>query len=470
MSEIWKAAEVAQAVGGELAVDAGTPVTGVSIDSRSLKPAELFVAIKGDRLDGHYYVEPALGAGASLAIVENGFTGDDKRLIRVPDPLRAMEVLGSAARARFGGRTIAVTGSVGKTGTKEALRLALSPSGTVHASQKSYNNHWGVPLTLSNLPKDAAFGVFEIGMNHPGEITPLTEMVRPDIAIVTTVEPVHLGFFSSVEEIAEAKAEIFRGLAEGGVAVLNRDNPHYALLTARAKAVGARIVSFGDADDADVRLVSLALHTDHSEVGADLAGTAIRYRVGAPGRHLIMNSLAVLAAAHLAGADVAKAAAAMAEMRAPQGRGAQIVLGAGEGRITLVDESYNANPASMRAAIAVLGQSAQGRGVRTVAVLGDMLELGDMSDTLHQDLSKPIDEAAIDVVLACGKHMRALWESLPRSRRGAYAETAEALKPALLETVRGGDVVMIKGSLGSRMGPLVEAVKRRFAGKDAGQG
>lgn len=470
MTEIWTAGEVAQAVGGELAVDAGTPVMGVSIDSRSLKPGKLFVAIKGDRLDGHDYVEAALGVGASLAIVETGFTGDDKRLICVPDPLGAMEALGRAARTRFGGRVIAVTGSVGKTGTKEALRLALSPSGPVHASQKSYNNHWGVPLALSNLPKDAAFGVFEIGMNHPGEITPLTKMVRPDIAIVTTVEPVHLGFFSSVEEIAEAKAEIFRGLLEGGAAVLNRDNPYFDLLDARARDAGARIVSFGEGAGAECRLLAFAPDTGGSDVEVDLLGTRLRYRVGAPGRHLVMNSLAVLAAAHLAGADVAKAAASLAEMRPPQGRGTQIFIDAGEGRLTLVDESYNANPASMRAAIAVLGQSAQGGGVRTVAVLGDMLELGDMSDALHRDLSKPIDEAAIDVVLACGKHMRALWESLPRSRQGAYAETAEALKPALLETVRGGDVVMIKGSLGSRMGPLVEAVKQRFTGKDAGQG
>ena len=273
---------------------------------------------------------------------------------------------------------IGVTGSVGKTGTKEALRLALARSGETHASVASYNNHWGVPLSLARCPASARYAVFEMGMNHAGEIEPLTRLVRPHVAIVTTVEPVHLEFFGSVEAIADAKAEIFRGLEPGGAAVINRDNPQFARLAARAKSAGVeRIVSFGEHAKADARLIKCALHPDCSTVQARILGTDVTYKLGAPGRHVVLNSLAVLAAASLAGADLALAALALADLKPPSGgRGARITLDLPGGTALLIDESYNANPASMRAALALLGQAPMGPRGRRIAVLGDMLELG----------------------------------------------------------------------------------------------
>ena len=282
---------------------------------------EGFVAIRGPNRDGHAFVAAALDQGAACAIVDGTFPpGDEERLVRVGETLEALNDLGRASRARATHtKVIAVTGSAGKTGTKEALRLALAPSGSVHASAKSFNNHWGVPLSLANMPKTVTYGVFEIGMNHAGEIDVLTRLVRPEIAIVTTVAPVHLGFFRSVEEIADAKAEIFHGLESGGVAVINRDSPYYERLKARALEYGARIVGFGEAQGAEVRLLGVALEPDGSEVNADILGETLNYRLGAPGRHLVQNSLAVLAAAKLAGADLERAAAALEGLRRKPG-------------------------------------------------------------------------------------------------------------------------------------------------------
>jgi UDP-N-acetylmuramoyl-tripeptide--D-alanyl-D-alanine ligase len=452
------------ATGGRCPGDPATPVSGFSIDSRSLSPGEGFIAIRGDNRDGHVFVGNALEAGGACAIVEEAYpVGDEPKLVRVIDTFDALNDLGRAARARAERAVvIAVTGSVGKTGTKEALRVALSPSGTVHASSKSYNNHWGVPLTLANMSRVVAYGVFEIGMNHAGEIDVLTRLVRPQIAIVTTVAPVHLGFFKSVEDIADAKAEIFHGLEPGGTAVINRDNPHYERLAARARAQGAEIVSFGEDESADARLVACDLGPDGSKVSADILGDTVTYRLGAPGRHVVQNTLAVLAAVKLAGADLAKAADALGAVRPQAGRGQRLVIETKAGPVALIDESYNANPASMRAALSTLGLTPRSTYNRRVAVLGDMLELGDEGAKLHRELAEAVDAAGVDVVFACGELMASLFQALPHARRGAYAETSEELAPKLLEGVRPGDIVMVKGSLGSRMGPLVEALKRRF--------
>jgi UDP-N-acetylmuramoyl-tripeptide--D-alanyl-D-alanine ligase len=362
---------------------------------------------------------------------------------------------------------IAVTGSVGKTGTKEALRLALAPSGSVHASVKSFNNHWGVPLSLANMAKDTRFGVFEAGMNHAGEIDALTRLIRPHIAIITTVAPVHLGFFRSVEEIADAKAEIFHGLVPGGTAIINRDSPYYERLKTHALKHGAKIVGFGEAEGAEARLFDVELQPDGSNVKADIGGTTINYRLGAPGRHLVQNSLAVLAAVKLVGADLDLAAGSLSGLHAQAGRGARTLIAGKNGRVAIIDESYNANPASMRAALATLGLTPRAEFGRRVAVLGDMLELGPEGQRLHEGLAEFIDGAGVDVVFACGELMGSLYQALPASRQGAYAKTAEELAPRLVGAVGPGDVFMIKGSLGSRMGPLVEALKRRFGTEGA---
>jgi UDP-N-acetylmuramoyl-tripeptide--D-alanyl-D-alanine ligase len=461
---LWTLGEIVVATQGACLGASDKRAAGFSIDTRSLAPGEGFVAIRGPIRDGHAFVAAALDQGAACAVVDRTFPpGDEERLVRVGDTLEALNDLGRASRARLTEAVvIAVTGSAGKTGTKEALKLALQPSGSVHASAKSFNNHWGVPLSLANMPRDIRFGVFEIGMNHAGEVDALTRLVRPHHAIVTTVAPVHLGFFRSVEEIADAKAEIFRGLEPGGTAIINRDNPHYQWLKDRALEHGANIVGFGENPDAEARLIEVALGPDGSDVTADILGHAVSYRLGAPGRHLVQNSLAVLAAVKLSGADLACAASALAALHAQAGRGARTLIDTDGGRMAIIDESYNANPASMRAALATLGLTPRAEFGRRVAVLGDMLELGPEGARLHQELAEFIDGAGVDVVFACGELMGGLFEALPPSRRGAYAKTAEELGPKLVGAVGPGDAIMVKGSLGSRMAPLVEALKRRF--------
>lgn len=462
---LWRLEEILAVTGGRLVGEAAGAVSGVSIDSRTLAPGDLFVAIAGERHDGHRFVKAAFDAGAALAIVaERRRVGAPGPLVRVPDTLQALEALGAAARARSGARIAAITGSVGKTGTKEALRLALSRSGETHASVKSFNNLWGVPLSLARLPHPARYGVFEAGMNRPGEITPLSRLIRPHVAMVTAVEAVHAEFFPSLEAIADAKAEIFDGLEPDGAAVVPRDTPFFERLAAKARARGAgTVVGFGSGEGAGAQLVDLRLHESCSCVVADICGVRTAYKIGAPGRHLVMNSLAVLAAVHLMGADLALAALALADWHPPEGRGARREIPLGAGVLTVVDESYNANPASMRAAIETLGQSRpQGRG-RRIAVLGDMLELGDDAPGLHAGLAKPLADAGVDLVFACGPLMQTLWNELPEARKGAYASTSGELAKPLCEALGPGDIVMIKGSFGSRMGPLVEAILQRFA-------
>jgi UDP-N-acetylmuramoyl-tripeptide--D-alanyl-D-alanine ligase len=460
---LWQWDELSAAAGARTESAPSQAVTGFSIDSRTLEPGDVFVALKDTR-DGHEFVGQAFKAGAAAAIVMQGYARqpEDGALLRVDDPLRALQGVARAARIRADAKIVAVTGSVGKTSTKEALRLCLSALGATHASEKSYNNHWGVPLTLARMPRPAQYGVFEIGMNHPGEITPLAQMVRPHVAVITTVEPVHLAQFQSVEEIAEAKAEILQGLVPGGTAVLPRDNPHFPLLRDRAMSIGARIITFGYHDDADFRCVQVELGPNGSSVIAGQGSQRFPYRVGAPGEHFVRNSLAVLAALRALGADIMRALPALASLAPAIGRGARKLLGAADAPILLIDESYNANPASVRAALAAMATTPREECPRRIAVLGDMLELGDAAETLHRGLKEAVDAAGTDLVFACGPNMKLLMDDLAPSRRGAWAASSTELTEALLDAVRPGDVVMIKGSLGSRMAPLVAAMLARF--------
>ncbi len=446
-------------------------ISGISIDSRSLQPGEAFFAIHGDSRDGHEFVPAALAAKAGLAVVATDRRAEfpaDAPLLTVPNVLAALRGLAAASRARSHAIIIGVTGSVGKTGTKEALRLALAKDGETYASVASYNNHWGVPLSLARCPVAARYAVFEMGMNHEGEIEPLARLVRPHIAIITTIAPVHLEFLGSLTKIADAKAEIFFGIEPGGAAVINRDIAQFAQLKRRAREAGvARIVSFGAHEEADARLIKCALHPHCSTVEAEIFGTRLSYKIGAPGKHLVSNSLAVLAAVDLAGADLALAAVALAELKAIAGRGAPIEIDLAGGPALVIDESYNANPASVDAALALLGQAPLGPQGRRIAVLGDMLELGPKGRALHRDLVDAVLGNAIDLVFCCGPLMRALWQALPAGRRGGYAEDFAALEAQVLPAIRAGDVVMVKGSLGSRMAPIVKALQRAYPHRDA---
>jgi UDP-N-acetylmuramoyl-tripeptide--D-alanyl-D-alanine ligase len=465
MSRLWTLEAMSGAMQAEGAGALPTDVTGISIDSRTLVKGDAFFAIQGESRDGHDFVEAALKAGAGVAVIareqRGRFVGSP--LLIVPDVLEALRDLARASRERMHGKVIAVTGSVGKTGTKEALRLALSAEGETHASAASYNNHWGVPLSLARCPAGVKFAIFEIGMNHAGEITPLAKLVRPHVAIVTSIEPVHLEYFGSLEKIADAKAEIFAGVEPGGAVVLNRDNTQYERLANAAKAARIeRVVSFGEHAAANARLIKVSLQAESSTVEANILGQIVTYKVGAPGRHLVLNSLAVLAAVSLVGADLALAALALNNLKPASGRGARTVLTVPGGTALLIDESYNANPASMRAAIALLGQAPVGKLGRRLAVLGDMLELGPTGAELHRALAPAIATAGIDLVFCSGPLMSALWEALPSRARGGYAETAGALEPAVLAAIQAGDAVMVKGSLGSKMGPIVRALERQF--------
>ena len=461
---LWTIAEIEAALETTSTGSPAIPVNGVSIDSRTLKSGDLFFAIKGERMDGHRFVGAAIEKGAAAAVVEQAFEATSScPLFRVPDTLEALNALAQQSRKRSKASIVAVTGSVGKTGTKEMLRTILSASGAAHASEKSYNNLWGVPLSIARMPKDTDCGVFEIGMNHAGEITPLTRLVRPHIAIITWVAPVHIEFFKSVADIADAKAEIFDGFERGGTAILPADNEHFAKLAAHARAKDARVVSFGQSADADARLLGYEAVEEGSAVTADILGTRLTFMIRARGRHLASNAIAALAAAKLAGAPVEKAAEALARFEAPEGRGRSSAFDTPKGTILIIDESYNANPASMCAALEVLGTMSRAKFARRVAVLGDMLELGHDGPQFHADLASAIDTNGIDLVFCAGPLMANLYERLPKQKRGGWAQKSEDLRALLLDEVRGGDAVMIKGSLGSRMGQLAEVLRLRFS-------
>jgi UDP-N-acetylmuramoyl-tripeptide--D-alanyl-D-alanine ligase len=466
---LWTSADMAEAMRASVQGVLPEAITGLSIDTRTIAPGEAYFAIKGDVHDGHAFVAAALKAGAALAVVERAqrekFAADAPLLV-VDDVLAALVELAIAARARLKGQVIAVTGSVGKTSTKEALRRVLSAQGETHASSASFNNHWGVPLSLARCPASARFAIAEIGMNHAGEIDALVKMVRPHVAIITTVEPVHLEFFAGIEAIADAKAEIFAGIEPGGAAILNRDNAQFARLSRRAKKLGvSRIVSFGANKKSEARLLDVSLHATCSAVHANILGQDVTYKLGVPGRHMAMNSLAVLAAAALVGADLARAALSLSQFEPAAGRGVRRTLEVASGEATLIDESYNANPASMAAALNVLGQAHIGPQGRRIAMLGDMLELGPTSPALHSGLLEAIKTNHIDLVYCCGPLMRNLWDALSTGKRGGYAESAAALEAQAVSAIRAGDAIMVKGSLGSKMKTIVNALERRFPGK-----
>jgi UDP-N-acetylmuramoyl-tripeptide--D-alanyl-D-alanine ligase len=469
MTPLWIASEAVAATGGHSAQDWNA--RGVSIDSRTVAAGDLFIALVGPRYDGHDFLADALAKGAAAALVSRvpGGVAPEAPLLVVADTQAALEALGRTARRRTAAVVVGVTGSVGKTGTKEALRRAFERQGRTAASAGSLNNQWGVPLSLARMPRDTAFGVFEIGMNHPGEIDALARLMQPEIALITTIEPAHLGFFASVEAIADAKAEIFNGMGPRGAAVLNRDNPHYARLAAAAQEKGiVRILGFGAHPEASVRLIDCHLYATASAVTASVMGEIVDFCIAIPGRHWVMNSLAVLAAVKAAGGDVGAAAASLGAAEAMEGRGKRHKIQVRSGTADLIDESYNASPASMRAAIDLLAANVPEKGGRRIAVLGDMLELGEASTGLHAALAEPLMEAHVDLFFTVGTEMSALHDALPKSRRGAHAVSAAEMAVLLPPRLAAGDVVMVKGSFGSRMreivarlvaGPLVSAMK-----------
>jgi UDP-N-acetylmuramoyl-tripeptide--D-alanyl-D-alanine ligase len=469
MSALWSPQALIAATGGVLHGSMQQPVTGISIDTRTIEKGDLFVALAGVR-DGHEFVEQAFAKGAAAALVSVEKASDlamHGPLIAVPDILKALEMMGIASRKRSKARIGAVTGSVGKTSAKEALRHVFSRQAKTHASVASYNNHFGVPLTLARMPEDTVYGVFEIGMSNPYEIIPLSEMVSPEVAAITTVEPVHIANFGGIEGIADAKGEIFAGLVPGGVALVNIDNPQFARVKMHALASRAgRVVSFGIDEKADIRLVSAAFQPYGSTIAATVFGQAVAYKLGAPGKHMAMNSLLVLGMAQLLGADLALAALALQDFSPAAGRGSRSERQIGsDGDFTLLDESYNANPASMRAALEVLGQSPVGLRGRRIAVIGDMLELGAAGAKLHAEIAKPIAANRIDLVFACGPLSKETYEAVPFEHRGVYAASSAELESAVLAAIRPGDAVMVKGSNGSKMGLIVAALMKRFPEK-----
>ncbi|MER9523341.1 UDP-N-acetylmuramoylalanyl-D-glutamyl-2,6-diaminopimelate--D-alanyl-D-alanine ligase [Mesorhizobium sp. M0292] len=473
MSVLWTSEALVDAMGGRPLGPMPEGISGISIDSRSLQPGDAFFAIKGEAMDGHDFATAAIKAGAGVLVVAEVKLPSLGRLtapmIVVQDVLAALEKLGVAARARSNAKIIAVTGSAGKTTTKEALRHVLSTVGTVHASAQSFNNHWGVPLTLARMPDDCDYAVFEIGMNHPGEIRPLVKMVRPHVAIVTMIAAAHLGFFRNLDEIAKAKAEIFEGIEPRGAALLNRDDARWKLLDKMARAAGVEhVFGFGENARSTYKLTRCELHADHSDIAARIGGQDVVARIGAPGRHMVQNVLAVLGAAHLVEADIAKVAEALADLSAERGRGKRHVLRHPKGLITLIDESYNANPASMAAAMALLNATPVTGEGRRIAVLGDMLELGDHSAKLHAALAELIVGTGTHTVFLGGPEMRALADILPDEIKTEYRAGAEELKPLLLSTLKAGDVVMIKSSKGIGFSKLVEALLGKYPAEAAG--
>ncbi|MFQ5983890.1 MAG: UDP-N-acetylmuramoylalanyl-D-glutamyl-2,6-diaminopimelate--D-alanyl-D-alanine ligase [Alphaproteobacteria bacterium] len=456
---LWTGEEVAAATGGKGLRN--WHALGVSIDSRTLEPGEFFVALKGPRFDGHDYVGEALRRGAPAALVARRPTGvaADAPLLLVDDALDALTALGRAGRARTRARVVAVTGSVGKTGTKEALKCALAPHGLTVASLRSLNNHWGVPLSLARLPANARFAVLELGMNRAGEIGKLSGLVRPHLALITAVEAVHLVFFDTVAAIADAKAEVFEAMDPDGAAVLNRDNAFYPRLVSAARRRGlTRILGFGVHPSAASRLLDASLGAEGSRVVAEIEGQRVAYTLRLRGRHWVMNSLGVLAVVKALGVEVSEAAAALERLEALPGRGQTHRVPFADGAFELIDDSYNGNPAAMRAALEVLAATPVGPGGRRIAVLGDMLEMGREAPQLHADLGDHIAEAGVELTFTAGVQMKHLRVVLDETRRGAHAETAESLVPHVVGAVRSGDVVLVKGSRAMAMELVVEAL------------
>lgn len=469
MSVLWTSDEAEKATGGRST--APWEATGVSIDTRTLQKGDLFVALQ-DQRDGHDFVAVAFAAGASAAIVTHipDDVAAEYPCLVVQDVLAALEDLGRAARSRMQGKVIAVTGSVGKTGTKEMLRTALAPQGRTHAAEKSYNNHWGVPLTLARMPVDTDFAVIEIGMNAPGEIAPLAKLTRPHVALVTNIAAVHLAAFRNVRGIAREKAAIFEGLEPGGIAVINRDIPTYPILRGKARRLGFKMLRFGYAGRPEYTLDMVRVFEDATCVRAKHGGDKLMFKLASPGKHLAMNALGVLAAVEAVGADVVQATLALASWQSPEGRGARWMVELGpagmDGAIELIDESYNANPAAIAAALEVMASAVPKDGVgrvkkgRRIVFLADMLEMGEDADAIHAGLAKIDALAKIDVVHCAGPLMKSLHDVLPAGIAGEWQSDTEVMAGRVRNLVDAGDVVMVKGSLGSKARLIIEAVKK----------
>jgi UDP-N-acetylmuramoyl-tripeptide--D-alanyl-D-alanine ligase len=465
---LWTAAEAGAATGGQARGDWN--VGGVSIDTRSLQPGDLFVALK-DARDGHDFVAQALEKGAGAAMVSRIPEGvaAGAPLLVVDDVLPALERLGAAARARTDARVVAVTGSVGKTSTKEMLLAMLADQGRTHASVASYNNHWGVPLTLARMPVDSEFAVIEIGMNHPGEIAPLARLARPHVAMVTTVAAVHLEAFANVAAIAVEKAAIFDGVEPGGVAVINADIETAAILMAKVVDRHLREIEFGTAGH-HYKLREVQVQGDVTVVQAEVEGTPLLFKISSPGRHFAMNGLGALAAAQALGADLALAAQSLGRWTPYKGRGVRetVLLDPVETQVTLslIDDSYNANPTSMAAALEVLAGAEVTDGIgrvtrgRRIAFLGDMKELGPEEAALHAGLAELPAMAQIDRVHCIGPLMKSLHAALPDQRRGDWTETAAEMAEGLRGRLDPGDVLLVKGSLSMKLGGLVDAIRK----------
>ena len=455
---LWTAVDAADATGGKAV--SNWNASGVSIDSRTLKSGDLFVALSGPNFDGHDYVIDALSRGASASLISRRPKGLNygAPVLEVNDTFLGLNQLGIAARARAQGKIIAITGSVGKTGVKEAIANLLSRQATVSYSLGGLNNQFGVPLSLARLPKNAEFGVFELGMNHTGELTELSRMVKPLVAVVTTVELAHLQFFSSFEEIARAKAEIFTGLQEGGIAIINRDNLGYDILKNVAISVGAEIVTFGSHQEADFKLISFELGSEYSLVKVSFGQFELSYKLKIPGYHWILNSLAVLAAIHCAGGNVFKAAQSFGNVTAIKGRGSRQQIKTANFTFDLIDDSYNASPVSVKAALNVLSRIKLGNSGRRIVVLGDMLELGSNSQALHIDLATTILETKIDLVYAVGPNMINLFDALPTNKQGHWSKTPENLLKFIVPQLQSNDVILVKGSLGVRMSLIIDGL------------
>jgi len=450
---LWTSADIATATNG--AASAAFDVSGVTFDSREVGPGDLFIALTGEATDGHKFLDQAFDRGAAGAIVS---ADTQHPHVRVADTFAALEALARASRARTDARIIGVTGSAGKTGTKEALFAALdrSPSKRAHRSVKSYNNHTGVPLSLSRMPAAVDYGVFEMGMNHPGELAHLTTLVRPHVAIVTAIAPAHAAFFPDESAIADAKGEIFQGLEPGGVAIIPYDSPHRDRLAAAAAPHAARTITFGIDEGADVRaLEAVRAANGGTFVTAQVGARELSYTISQPGRHWVSNSLAVLAAVDAVGGDLALAGLALAELGRLAGRGDRFRVKAGDGAALVIDEAYNANPASMRATLAVLAAE---NASRRIAVLGEMRELGDKSDAYHADLADPVRNAGVELVILVGEAMKPLAEALEGQVEIVHVPDAAAARDRLTATLAAGDAVLIKGSNGVGLSAVVAAL------------
>ncbi len=448
---LWTSKEMAEATDGTASADFA--VDSLSIDTRSLEAGALFIPLRDVR-DGHDFIPNAMKAGAAGALSDRDL--DDTPHVKVKDTLVALNDLARASRERSNALRIGVTGSVGKTSVKDALAVMFASFGNVHWSKKSFNNHWGVPLTLASMPKEIDFGVFEIGMNHAGEISELTDKVRPHIALITTIAPAHLAQFQNVEAIADAKAEIIEGLGPDGILILNGDNAYTPQI--RAKANGCKVLTFGHSETDDVQVLSSETKADSAEATIKIDGQLTNVVIPIPGEHWVMNAAACLAVAYAADVDLIKAALALQNIQASQGRGDITLLNIEGKAVTLIDESYNANPASMRAALSALSH----RKGRRLAVLGDMYELGEDEIALHAALSDPIVAAGVSRVIVTGECMRALRGALPQPLRGPWVHKGDAAYDVLLAELEDGDIVMIKGSNATGLGALTKRLKGDF--------